>query len=449
MSVFLVRKNKVIYNLSRILFWRHINMERKVNKLEHGHVEVLVTVDEKTWKDAQDKAFNKLAENVTIDGFRKGKAPKNLIRSKIDPMKVLDEAINALLPKMYQEILEKDGVRPYARPRVDVTKVSDTELEVKFLLAVAPEVKLGKYKGLEIGKKAVKVTKKDVEEALEKALKDNASLVLKEGEAALGDTVVMDFVGKIGGEEFEGGSAQNHELELGSHQFIPGFEEQLVGHKAGEKVDVNVKFPENYTEELKGKDATFECTIHEVKEKKLPELNDEFVKELKIEGISDVEAFRVRKEEDLKRAKENEARREYMSKLIEAIVKDSKIDLAEEIVESQVESRREDMVKRIEQSGLKLEQYLQILGQTEEQFIAQLREQALKETSEFVVLEEIGRAEKIEITDADLEFEYAKLADQYKMKIEDVKKALAQNLGEFKNNLKMQRIDDLLYNSNN
>ncbi len=424
-------------------------MERKVNKLEHGHVEVLVTVDEKTWKDAQDKAFNKLAENVTIDGFRKGKAPKNLIRSKIDPMKVLDEAINALLPKMYQEILEKDGVRPYARPRVDVTKVSDTELEVKFLLAVAPEVKLGKYKGLEIGKKAVKVTKKDVEEALEKALKDNASLVLKEGEAALGDTVVMDFVGKIGGEEFEGGSAQNHELELGSHQFIPGFEEQLVGHKAGEKVDVNVKFPENYTEELKGKDATFECTIHEVKEKKLPELNDEFVKELKIEGISDVEAFRVRKEEDLKRAKENEARREYMSKLIEAIVKDSKIDLAEEIVESQVESRREDMVKRIEQSGLKLEQYLQILGQTEEQFIAQLREQALKETSEFVVLEEIGRAEKIEITDADLEFEYAKLADQYKMKIEDVKKALAQNLGEFKNNLKMQRIDDLLYNSNN
>ncbi len=424
-------------------------MERKVNKLEHGHVEVLVTVDEKTWKDAQDKAFNKLAENVTIDGFRKGKAPKNLIRSKIDPMKVLDEAINALLPKMYQEILEKDGVRPYARPRVDVTKVSDTELEVKFLLAVAPEVKIGKYKGLEIGKKAVKVTKKDVEEALEKALKDNASLVLKEGEAALGDTVVMDFVGKIGGEEFEGGSAQNHELELGSHQFIPGFEEQLVGHKAGEKVDVNVKFPENYTEELKGKDATFECTIHEVKEKKLPELNDEFVKELKIEGINDVEAFRVRKEEDLKRAKENEARREYMSKLIEAIVKDSKIDLAEEIVESQVESRREDMVKRIEQSGLKLEQYLQILGQTEEQFVAQLREQALKETSEFVVLEEIGKAEKIEITDADLEFEYAKLADQYKMKIEDVKKALAQNLGEFKNNLKMQRIDDLLYNSNN
>ena len=424
-------------------------MERKVNKLEHGHVEVLVTVDEKTWKDAQEKAFNKLAENVTIDGFRKGKAPKNLVRSRIDQMKVIDEAINALLPKMYQEIIEKDGVRPYARPQVDVTKVSDTELEVKFMVAVAPEVKLGKYKELEIGKKEAKVTKKDLEEALESSLKDNASLVVKEDAAALGDTVVMDFVGKINGEAFEGGSANNHELELGSHQFIPGFEEQLVGHKAGEDVLVNVKFPENYTEELKGKDATFECKIHEVKAKKLPELNDEFVKELNIEGVSTVEAFRARKEQDLLRQKEVEARREYMSKLVEAIVKDSKLDIATEIIDSQIESRKEDMVKSIEQSGLKLEQYLQILGQTEEQFTEQLRAQAEKEVSEFVVLEEIGKAEGIEITDADLEFEYAKLADQYNMKVDDVKKALANNLGEFRQNLKMQRIDDLLFNSNN
>lgn len=423
-------------------------MERKVTKLEHGHVQVDVVVDEKSWKEAQDKAFNKLAENVTIDGFRKGKAPKNLVKSHVDPMKVLDEAINALLPVIYQDIIEKDGVRPYARPQVDVTKVSDTELEVKFLLAVAPEVKLGQYKGLEIGKKEVKVTKKDVEQALEDTLKENASLVVKESEAALGDTVVMDFVGKVNGVVFEGGSAENHELELGSHQFIPGFEEQLVGHKAGEKVVVNVKFPENYTEELKGKDATFDCTIHEVKAKKLPELNDEFVKELKVEGIETVEAFRARKEEDLKKQKENEARREYMGKLVEQIVKNSKIDIASEIIDNQVESRKEDMVKRIEQNGLKLEQYLQILGQSEEQFLAQIREMAVKETSEYIVLEEIGRVEKLEVSDKDLEAEYKKISEQYKMKVEDVKKALANNLGEFKNNLKMQRIDEFLYNEN-
>ena len=424
-------------------------MERKVTKLEHSHVQVDVVVDEKTWKDAQEKAFNKLAENVTVDGFRKGKAPKNLVKAKIDPMKVLDEAINALLPKIYEEILTKDEIRPYARPAVDVTKVSDTELEVKFILVTAPEITLGQYKGLNIGKKAVKVTAKDIEEALEGARKENATLVVKENEAALGDTVVMDFVGKVDGVAFEGGSAENYELELGSHQFIPGFEEQLVGHKAGEDVLVNVKFPENYTAELKGKDATFECKIHEVKERKLPELNDEFVKELKIEGIETVEDFRNRKSEDLKRNKETEARREYMEKLIAEIAKNSKAEIASEIIDNQVESRRQDMVKRIEQSGLQLEQYLQILGQTEEQFALQIREQAIKETTEYLVLEEIGKAEKIEITDADLEFEFAKISEQYKMPLEDVKKALSANLEEFRHNLKMQRIDDLLYNENN
>ena len=424
-------------------------MERKVTKLEHSHVQVDVVVDEKTWKDAQEKAFNKLAENVTVDGFRKGKAPKNLVKAKIDPMKVLDEAINALLPKIYEEILTKDEIRPYARPSVDVTKVSDTELEVKFILVTAPEITLGQYKGLNIGKKAVKVTAKDIEEALEGARKENATLVVKENEAALGDTVVMDFVGKVDGVAFEGGSAENYELELGSHQFIPGFEEQLAGHKAGEDVLVNVKFPENYTAELKGKDATFECKIHEVKERKLPELNDEFVKELKIEGIETVEDFRNRKSEDLKRNKEAEARREYMEKLIAEIAKNSKADIASEIIDNQVESRRQDMVKRIEQSGLQLEQYLQILGQTEEQFALQIREQAIKETTEYLVLEEIGKAEKIEITDADLEFEFAKISEQYKMPLEDVKKALSANLEEFRHNLKMQRIDDLLYNENN
>ena len=423
-------------------------MERKVTKLEHSHVQVDVVVDEKTWKDAQDKAFNKLAENVTIDGFRKGKAPKNLVKSKIDPMKVLDEAINSLLPKIYEEIIREDGIRPYARPSVDVTKVSDTELEVKFVLVTAPEIKLGQYKGLQIGKKEVKVTKKDLEEALEGALKENSTLVVKEGEAALGDVVVMDFIGRIDGVPFDGGSAENHELELGSHQFIPGFEEQLVGHKAGEKVEVNVTFPENYTEELKGKPAVFECTIHEVKEKKLPELNDEFVKELKVEGVETVEAFKSHKEADLRKQKEVEARREYMSKLVEEIVKNSQIDLADEIVDNQVENRREDMVKRIEQSGLKLEQYLQILGQSEEQFVAQIREQALKETKEYLVLEKVGEEEKIEITDADIEFEYAKIAEQYKMELEQVKKALEPNLEEFRHNLRMQRIDDFLYNEN-
>ena len=423
-------------------------MERKLTKLEHSRTEVLVTVDEKTWKAAQEKAFNKLAANVTIDGFRKGKAPANLVRSKVDPMKVMDEAINGLLPDLYSEILREDKLQPVARPQVDVTKLSDTELEVKFVIVTAPEVKLGQYKGLEIGKEEVKVTAKEVEAAIQDLLKNSASLVVKEDVAKEGDTVVMDFVGTIDGNPFDGGSAQNHELELGSHQFIPGFEEQLVGHKAGEHVDVKVTFPENYTPELKGKEAMFACDIHEVKERKLPALDEAFIKELGIPGVENEEQLKENKKAELLSNKENQARRDYIGKVFETIAKNSQIDLPNEIIEDQVASRKQDMENRMKQSGLTLESYLQILGQTDEQFSEQLRKDAEKDIKNFFISEEIAKAENIVIDDAALELEYAKIADQYKMKIDDVKKALANQAEQFRNNVKMQQIDNLLFNEN-
>ena len=424
-------------------------MERKVTKLEHSHTEVLVTVDEKTWKAAQEKAFNKLAANVTIDGFRKGKAPANLVRSKVDPMKVMDEAINSLLPDLYGEILREEKVQPVARPQVDITKLSDTELEVKFVIVTAPEVKLGQYKGLEIGKEEVKVTAKEVDAAIEQLLKNSASLVVKEDAAKLGDTVVMDFVGTIDGVAFDGGSAQNHELELGSGQFIPGFEDQLVGHKAGEHVDVKVTFPENYTPELKGKETLFACDIHEVKEKKLPALDEAFIKELGIPGVENEEQLKANKKAELLSNKENQARRDYIGKVLDAIAKNSKIDLPNEIIEDQVASRKQDMENRMKQSGLNLETYLQVLGQTEEQFSEQLRKDAERDIVNFFITDEIAKVENIVIDDAALELEYAKIADQYKMKLEDVKKALAAQEDQFRNNVKMQQIDNLLFNENN
>lgn len=423
-------------------------MERKVTKLEHSHTEVLVTVDEQAWKAAQDKAFKKLAANVQVDGFRKGKAPLNLVRGKIDPMKVMDEAINSLLPTLYSDLIREEKLEPVARPQVDVTKLSDTELEIKFVIVTAPEVKLGKYKDLEIGKAEVSVSEEEVKKAIDDLLKNSASLVTKEDVAKEGDTVVMDFVGTINGEKFDGGSAQNHELELGSHQFIPGFEEQLVGHKAGEHVDVNVKFPENYVEDLKGKEAVFACDIHEVKEKKLPELNEEFIKELAMPGVENLEQLQAAKKDELLKQKEGQARREYIAKVFEAIAKESNIDLPDEIVESQVKSRKADLEKRMQQSGLNLESYLQILGQKEEEFLEQLRKDSRRDITNYFISEEVGKAEKLEVTDADLEFEYAKIAEQYKMKIEDVKKALSAQEGEFRNNLRMQRIEDFLFNNN-
>ncbi|MCQ2815201.1 MAG: trigger factor [Bacilli bacterium] len=423
-------------------------MERKLTKKPHSHVEVMVTVDENSWKEAQKKAFEKIASTVQIDGFRKGKAPLNMVKSKIDQVKVMDEAINSLLPSIYRDIIEKDGVKPYAQPKVDVTKLSDTELEVKFEIVTAPEITLGKYKGLKLGKPEAKVTKKEVDDAVNATVAQNATLVIKEGAAALGDTVVMDFVGKVDDKEFEGGSAKNHELELGSGQFIPGFEDQLVGKKAGEHVDVKVTFPKQYTPELAGKDAVFACDIHEVKSKKMPELNDEFVKDLGIAGVETVDALRKNKESELTANKEREARREFLNKLYDMVAKDSKIDMPEEIVDAQVESMKEDMENRMKQSGLTLEQYLTFVGQKEEEFMKKLREDATRDVINYMLIEKIGQTENMEISDADVEFEMAKIADQYKMKIEDVKKALEPQKAEFRNNLKMQRIEEFLLKEN-
>ena len=423
-------------------------MERKVTKLEHCHVEVEVVVDQPSWKTAQDKAFEKLAKNVTVKGFRPGKAPLNLVKEKIDPMKVMDEAINSLLPSIYSEVLKEEDIHPYARPQVAVTKVSDTELELKFTLVTAPQIELGQYKGLSVGKEEPTVSNDEVAAELLKVQEQNAMLLVKEGAAENGDIVVIDFVGEVDGKPFEGGTASNYELELGSHSFVPGFEDQLVGVKANEAKDVSITFPENYVENLKGKPAVFHVTVHEVKEKKLPELDDNLVKGLNIANVSTVEDLRRQKSAQLKIEKERSARNTYMNKLLEEIAKNSKIDIPEEIIETQVESMRKDAEARMAQSGLKLDQYLSIIGQTEEQYTESMKTQARKDATNYFILDAVGQKEEISVEDADLEFEYAKMAEQYKMKIDDVKKAIAPQLDSFRNNVKMNRIEDLLYCEN-
>ena len=423
-------------------------MERKITELESCHVQVDVVVDEKSWKDAQEASFKKLAKEVQVDGFRKGNVPEAIARRHIDQGKMLDNAINSLLPVIYREIIEQDHIEPFAQPKVDVTKISDTNLEVRFIIVTAPKVKLGKYKGLEIGKKEAKVTAKEVSEAIDELRKQNASLVVKEGESALGDTVVMDFAGSVDGKPFDGGSAQNYELELGSHSFIPGFEEQLVGLKAGDHKDVNVTFPEQYTPELAGKAAVFACDIHEVKEKKLPELNDEFVKELG-RDLDSVDALKEATKKDLIAKKEGENKREYLAKLYAEIAKNSKIEIPEEMIKDQAESMKKEMEQRMAQSGLTLEQYLQFTGEKEEDFMKKLEEDAKRDITNYFILEEVGKKEALEISDADLEFEYAKLAEQYNMKIEDVKKHLEKQVDQFRHNLKMTRIEELLIKENN
>lgn len=422
-------------------------MERKVTKIKPCHIQVDVVVDEKSWKDAQEAATKKLCKEVQVDGFRKGNVPEAIARRHIDQGKMLDNAINSLLPDIYREIIEKDKVEPFAQPQVNVTKISDTNLEVQFIIVTAPEVELGTYKGLKLGKKEAKVATKEVEEEIASLLKENASLVLKEGAAELGDTVVFDFVGTVDGKAFEGGSSQNYSLELGSHAFIPGFEEQLVGVKAGEHRDVKVTFPEQYTPELAGKAAVFACDVHEVKAKKLPELSDEFVKELN-RGVETVEALKESTKKNLVAKKEQDIKREFLEKLYSKIAEGSKVEIPEEMIKEQAENMKKDMTQRMAQSGLTLEQYLQFTGQKEEDFQAQLEKDAKKDITNYFILEAVSKKESLELTDADVEFEYAKLAEQYNMKLEDVKKALEKQNDQFRHNLKMTRIEEFLIKEN-
>ena len=424
-------------------------MERKVTKLEHCHTEVVVNVDKDLWKKAQEKAFNKLAANVTVPGFRKGKAPANMVKGRVDQMKVYNEAINNVLDPVYQDILKEEKIQPVARPSFDITKLSDEELEVKVTLVTAPEVELGKYQGLEIGKKEAEVTDKDVEEAIEALRKQNATIVPKDGQAENGDIVVIDFDGSIDGVPFEGGKAENHELELGSHSFIEGFEDQLVGASAGIEVDVKVTFPKNYgPDEIAGKDAVFHVKVNEVKQKVLPELNDEFIKDLNLPEVKSIDDLRNNRQAALQKQKEAALKREYLDKLISMIRKDSKFDIPEELLKEEAEGRKKDLENRIQQSGIDLEQYKVLTRTNDEAIEAQLREEATNGLESFLVLDNVRSKENITISDEEFDFELAKMADQYNMSIEQIKNALGRQLGQFRNNLLMSRIEDFLYNNN-
>ena len=424
-------------------------MERKVTKLEHCHTEVVVNVDKDLWKKAQDKAFAKLAANVTVPGFRKGKAPLNMVKSRVDQMKVFNEAINNVLDPVYQEVLTEEKIQPVARPAFDITKLSEDELEVKVTLVTAPEVELGNYKDRKIGKKSAEVNDKDVEDSINELRKQNATIQPKDGQAENGDIVVIDFEGSVDGVPFEGGKAENHELELGSHSFIEGFEDQLVGSSAGIEVDVKVTFPKNYgPDEIAGKDAVFHVKVNEVKQKVLPELNDEFIKDLNIKDVTNLDELRTNRKDALQKQKEASLKREYLDQLIEEIRKDSKFDIADELLKEEIEGRKRDLENRLKQSGIDLEQYKAITRTTDEALNEQLKGEAQKALESFLVMDKVRSKENITLSDEEFDFELAKMADQYNMSIDQIKEALGKQLGQFRNNLLMSQIEDFLYNNN-
>lgn len=423
-------------------------MQKEVTKLENSQTNITLSFSGEEWANAQKKAFNKLANNVEVQGFRKGHAPENLVRQKINQAQVLNDAIDVVLQPAYEQVLKEEKLVPFVQPEVEVTKISESELEVIIKITTAPEVTLGSYKGLKVAREAVEVTKEEIDAEIARLCANNAELIVKDTEAKLGDTTVIDFKGFVDGKEFDGGSAENFALELGSNQFVPGFEEQLVGTKAGESKDVVVTFPTQYVPELAGKEATFKVTVNEVKEKKVPELNEDLVAELNYEGVKTVEDLTNKVSADVKTKKENQAKNAQIEEILKQIRESSTISIGEKIIEKEVESMKENFKKQVEQNGLTIDQYYQITGQKEEDTVKSMRAQAELNLKNFLVISEISKLENIKVEPKELDAEYQKIADQYGMDVAKVKEILGPQSQQLASDIHQRKIIDFLLANN-
>jgi len=423
-------------------------MQHEIKKLEHSQIEMLIRFEETEWKAATKKAFDKLVATLSVAGFRKGHVPPAIAKQHIDQNKMYNTAIDSLLNDAYREVVTAEKLAPWSRPNVDVTKLSDTELEIKITVSVAPEVKLGQYKGLHVEKKTAEVGKEQIETEIKRIQNENAELVLKEAPAALGDTVVIDFEGFVDGKAFEGGKAENYSLELGSGQFIPGFEEQLVGLSSGDAKDIVVTFPKEYAEPLAGKEATFKIKLHEVKEKKIPEVGQQLFEELKISEVTSRESFEEHVKGNLLKKEQENLEKEYYETLLEKIAAAAEIDVSHDIIHDEVDAMHERLEKDVTQNGMIFEQYLEVSGQTEETLHNKLHEEAERNIRASLVLEKIAEAESITVSPEIVDFEIAKIADQYKMEFDKVKEILAKDMNRFVADVKTRHIRDFLLQNN-
>ena len=395
---------------------------KSANKVDTNRVELEVEVDAAAFEEAVNKAYKKNIRRMNIPGFRKGKAPRHLVEKLYGESVFYEEAVNALYPTALNEAVEASGYE-YVEDKIDldVTSVGKDGLQFKATITVKPEVQIEGYKGLKAEKKVTPVTDEDVNAEVEKLRDRNSRLVTVEDRPAKeGDTVVFDFDGSVDGEPFDGGKAENYTLELGSHQFIPGFEEQIVGKKTDEEFDVNVTFPEDYhAEELKGKAAVFHCKLHEIKEKELPEADDEFAKDAsEFDTLDELKADMKKKLED---RREKEAEEAFETQLIDQLVEKLQGEIPEAMFENRINQDVREFDYRLQSQGLNLDLYLQYTGMDMDGFRAGFREQAKKKVKLRLALEKIAELEDFPVSDEELDEEYKNIAEQYKMDVEKIK----------------------------
>ena len=403
-------------------------MSLQVENMEKNMAKLTIEVSAEELEKAIQGAYLKQRNKISVPGFRKGKVPRQMIEKMYGVGIFYEDAANALIPTAYGKAYDECELDIVSQPKVEVVQLEKGKPFIFTAeVAVKPEVTLGEYKGLSVDKVSNRVTAKEIDAKLEEEQKKNARTVVVEDRAVQdGDEVVLDFEGFVDGVAFEGGKGENYPLTIGSGSFIPGFEEQLIGAEAEKEVEVNVTFPEEYhSEDLAGKAAVFKCTVHEIKAKKLPELDDEFAAE--VSEFDTLDAYKADIKAKIKEQKIADGNRKKEDQAVEKAVANATMEIPEAMIDTQVNQMAQDFAQRIQQQGLSMEQYFQFTGMTAESMMEELRPQAVKRIETRLVLEAIAKAENIEITDERIDEELAKMAEAYKMEVEKLKEFMGEN----------------------
>ena len=424
-------------------------MSLQVEKLENNTAKLTIEVEASKFDKAIQKAYQKNKNKFNIPGFRKGKVPYAMVEKMYGAAVFYEDAANELISGAYAQAAEESGLEIVARPEINVTQIEKGKPFIfEAEVTTKPEVKLGKYKGIKVEKADVTVTDEEVAEELDKVKEQNARLVAADDKAVEdGDQTTIDFEGFVDGVAFEGGKGEDYPLTIGSHSFIDTFEEQLIGKKVGEEVEVNVTFPENYqAKELAGKPAMFKVTIKEIKVKEYPELDDDFAQD--VSEFDTLDEYKEDIKKNLTEKKEKEAEAEKESKVIEAIVNDAEMDIPEKMVEAQAEQMLEEFAQNIAMQGISFEQYLQFTGATVDQMKEQVKPQAQARVESSLVLEAVVKAENIETSEEDFEAELKKMAETYKMELDQIKEFMGDyEKKQIKEDLAIQKAIEVITGS--
>ena len=421
-------------------------MSVQVEKQEKNMAKLTIEVSAAKVEKAIQAAYQKEKKNINIPGFRKGKAPRQLIEKMYGKEVFYNEALDQLLPTAYADALEECEEEIVSRPQISIVQMeSGKPLIFTASVAVKPEVTLGEYKGVEVEKKAIEVVDEEIEAEITKEREANARTITVDDRAVMdGDMITLDYAGSVDGVAFEGGTAKDQELTIGSGRFIPGFEEQLVGVTIGEEKEVHVTFPEEYhAKELAGKTAVFQCVVHGIKVKELPEVDDEFAQE--VSEFDTLDAYKEDIKARLLKDKEADAKRAKEDAVIKKIIEGATMEIPDAMVEFQTEQMMEEFGQRMQMQGLSLEQYFQITGMSEANYREQMKPRATQNIQSRLVLEAVAKAENLEATEQDLEDEMAKMAEMYKMEVDKVKEMIGDyQKDEIKKDIVIQKAIDLV-----